>query len=161
MKSFIVTIISLVLFILITIISLTPSIQKVSLTSLVSKLSLSVYDEDNKPINNATIYILETNEYHTTNHTGIASISLTYNTKNKILLKQNDKEWNEFTIITYKNGYLPHIVYGTKIQKGINRVGLIITLTSLENANSKTYTSSYDFPPSSYTEHIISSNKPK
>ena len=121
-----------------------------------AKVRISVFDEQNQPINMATICVIETNEYFSTEKLGICELAFSINLKDNIFVSQ---KWDEFTLLIYKNGYIPHIIYGLKAIPNITRTGIVITLKAPTNQTEITFTQSYDFPSKDQTTIIINKHK--
>lgn len=152
----IITLFLLIFLLIYTTIIIAPSSQLVNLSSTWAKIRISIFDEQHQPIDMATICIVETNEYLSSGKLG--QCELNFNTSAKINLFNNAK-WEEFTILIYKNGYKPHIIYGLKAIPNITRTGIVITLKSTIYDNNKKFETSYDFPPNDYSNYIINSHK--
>ena len=121
-----------------------------------SKVRISVFDEQNQPIDMATIYIVETHEYYSTAKLGQLELSLETTSKNNIFKKEN---WQEYTLLIYKNGYIPHVLYGLKAIPKINRTGIVVTLKDTSHNTNIPFTQSYDFPSDDYSTNIINNHK--
>lgn len=122
------------------------------------KVIISVFC-NSQPLPNATICIIETSEYYYTNPNGYTkTIELPTKEVNKISVN-NAKPYTEYTLLVYKNGYLPHIYYGLKITAGQTKLGVVVSLTEYGIYPSLTYTESYEFPNTSFSENIIINHK--
>lgn len=121
-----------------------------------SKIRISVFDEQNQPIDMATVCIVETNEYFQTAKLGQIELCLELPAKNNIFKKNN---WQEYTILIYKNGYKPHILYGLKAIPDITRTGIVVILKDNLNSKDIPFTESYDYPSHDYSSTIIDKYK--
>ena len=135
--------------------------KAVSSTNPTGKLIVSVFDDfETTPIKNATICVIETNEYYYTDSLGRTKPITLYAKPPTKLSKRKyaDGSPEEYTILCYKNGYTPHILYGVKIINNQTRVGVIISLENLTE-DSPPYTESYDFPTEDFSLEILNKYK--
>jgi len=157
MKRIILFIFSLSLFIVLLGLATTPSsINPVSLTNSIGKVRISVFDSHCEPIEMASVCITESHEYHTTGKLGECELSFQTKTDNRFSPSPN---WTEYTLIISKNGYIPHILYGLKVQPNITRTGIVITLKEISPYETATHTQSYDFPTDAHSTFIINRYK--
>lgn len=148
---------TLILFILTTTIPITSSnLKEISLSTTWAKVRLSVFDEQNQPIDMATICIIETNEYYTTQKLGQCEIKFIINKTSNIF---KSSSWEEFTLLIYKNGYKPHILFGLKAIPNITKTGIVITLIDVNYNTENTYTQSYDYPNNTHALKILNEYK--
>lgn len=130
--------------------------QTTSNNSSFCKVRISVFDEQNQPIDMATICIVETQEYFSTSRLGQLELSFSIESDKNIFKKTN---WKEFTLLIYKNGYRPHILYGLKAIPNINRTGIVITLKDTTQNKEIPFTQSYDYPTTDFSSNIINQFK--
>lgn len=163
MKKFLISLLASVIFAVGIILNITPQIKETSNQENISSVYISVLDiYDLTPINNATIIITETGEHHQTNDLGSSGkITLPYHKENKIKTSFKDKPWNEYTIIITKNGYIPHIHFGLKIESGRTKTGTTIKLTPLELGDETKFTTSYEYPSNTYITSLIEKHNKK
>jgi len=121
-----------------------------------SKITISVFS-GSTPIENATVCIIETQEYYYTNKHGTTAPIYLLSSKQSLI--QKNISFTEYTLLVYKNGYLPHIYYGLKITHNQNRLGIAISLTEYGILPNATFTESYEYPPKSFSENIITTYK--
>ena len=161
MKNNIIFLVSTFLFILIIYITAIPLSSTETFSSQETGTAIiSILSEDHTPINNAIIKIAETQEYTTTNKLGSSTLTLPAYSTNKLEKYTNpQKNWTEYTIIVYANGYYPHIYFGLKIIQNIKKTGIVISLKSLNFSNDTPYTTSYEYPNPDWIENLIETNK--
>lgn len=117
---------------------------------------ISVYDNTNEPINNAKIVIAQTNESYATNKYGTTKkIALPANIKNNLKPSCTDTNWQEYTIIVYASGFLPHILHGLKIKPNETRVGVIVQLKPYSASVEESFSYSYDYPDLNWQSKLI------
>ena len=123
------------------------------------KVVISVFSKsDHTPIENATVCVIETNEYFFTSSLGSTQkIQLQASKKSDIYFSLNT--WTEYTLLIYKNGFYPHLYYGLKIQPNQTKTGIVITLTERMPHDEFTFTQSYEYPSTSWSENIIDKYK--
>lgn len=122
------------------------------------KVVINVYS-GTTPIDNATVCIIETGEYYYTTQSGATKTITIPATSEKQFKSFKDKPFTEYTLLVYKNGYLPHIYYGLKITPNTTKIGVTINLTELGINPNIAYTQSYEYPSDAYSENIIASYK--
>lgn len=108
-----------------------------------------------KPVSNATVCIIEDNLYTQTNANGDTSklkLNLLRNTNYDNILLRN---WGEFTILIYKQGYATHISFYNEVYAGITRIGIICYLSAIKTSYDKTITTNVNLPNSNYLETLI------
>jgi len=134
--------------------------QYTSNTQKIGQAIISVFDsQENTPIQNATICILETKEYYQTNKLGSIKFSLPANNNNSLKYSSPKKDWQEYTLLIYKNGYYPHLYFGLKIKHNTLSSGIAITLKNLSFPNDTPYTTDYSYPTHDWLEQIINEYK--
>ena len=101
-------------------------------TTSTAKVIIQVIDEfSNKPIDNATVCILETKHYENTNKHGLTNsieVPIIRNSNFDLHLKRT---WGELTILVYKNGYYDNISFYNNVYPNSTRVGLTIKLREI------------------------------
>lgn len=124
---------------------------------------ISVFNiQDHLAIENATIVILETQEYYQSGKLGATqTIELPTETKNKLTFSSPSKDWTEYTLLIYKNGFYPHIHHGLKITPNYKKIGVIINLTPISSSDTTTHTESYEYPPTNWSIEIIDKYRKK
>ena len=148
------------LFIFIMAVVYCPSYITSSSTSPNGSAIVSVFDkQDQTPINNATICIIETGEYFTTNKLGAIKFTLPAKAKNKLSFSNPNKNWQEYTLLIYSNGFYPHVYYGLKIVANNTKTGIVINLEQLSTNSPQTYTQEYEYPNDIWTLQLIKKYK--
>lgn len=121
---------------------------------------ISVFDkQDQTPINNATICIIETGDYYLTNKLGSIKFTLPAKNTNKLSLSNPNKNWQEYTLLVYSNGFYPHIYYGLKIVDNNTKTGIVIKLEKLSHNSSQNFTQEYEYPNDIWTLQLIKKYK--
>lgn len=90
-------------------------------------LKISIIDlKTREPINNATVCIVETERYYTTDKNGnTPTIQVPY-IKNSNFDNILERPWGDITILAYKDGYVDYLVFYIMVQKNSTRY---LTLT--------------------------------
>lgn len=108
-----------------------------------------------KPIDNATVCIIETKSYCYTDKYGNApkqAIPIVPNNNYDISLARN---WGEFTILVYKPGYCSYISFYNEIYAGSTRVGIVCMLSPIINDNDPRITTNVVTPNEAWVETLI------
>lgn len=120
------------------------------------KAIIAVFDKhENTPIDNASICVLDTREYYQTNKLGSCVLSFETSKQTKPIFNNSLKEFDEYTLLIYKNGYYPHFYHNLKIEHNITRTGIIIKLEPLSLETEISYTEDFDFPPQDWSKTAI------
>ena len=112
------------------------NIVPVSTTANYGSIIVSVLEQGSlSPITNATVCVIETRKYYSTNNKGLtekitAPILTNSNFDNS--LKRN---YGEITLLVYKNGYTSELSFGNIISPNTTRVGVVILLSPIINPN--------------------------
>ena len=160
MKRLIITALFIIMLILASTLPHAYTYTTTSNTINTGKAIISVFDKQyNSPILNATICVLETREYYQTNKLGSSIISLPTKATNKLKYSSPEKNWTEYTLLIYKNGYYPHILYGLQIEHNITTSGIVIELEELSEYTSHNHTQSYYYPNDAWVENVIKEYK--
>ena len=130
-----------------------------STTGMGSAIISVLNKQDNSPVFDATICIVETKEYYQTNKLGSIKLSLPAKSTNKLQFKNPQKEWQEYTLLIYKNGFYPHIYHSLKITSNITRSGIVINLEEILNNSDISYTQEYEYPNNIWCEQLINNHK--
>ena len=133
-------------------------ISKVSAqnSSATGFVSIKVLEENSLvPILNATVCIVETRGYYQTDKYGYTqkiAVPVIPNPNFDISLK---RDWGEFTIIVYKNGYSTFVSYYNTVLAGTTNVGIVCTLCPIINSSDPTIISAVQNPPTDYTTALV------
>ena len=129
------------------------SVQNANSTGFVS---IKVLESNSlEPILNATVCIVETRGYYQTDKHGYTekiAIPVITNPNFDISLK---RDWGEFTIIVYKNGYSTFVSYYNSVLAGSTNVGIICALSPIINASDPQIIVSANKPSSDYTTALV------
>lgn len=155
-----VSILSLLLFLEFIFLSYSFGKNSINQTSLnfaqSGKIQIKVLESNTlSPIDNATICIIETRHYETTNKHGLSNIitvPILRNTNFDLSLTRN---WGELTILVYKNGYADNISFYQSIIPNTTRMGLIIYLNPITSTDDISPTISTEEPNISYAQRLI------
>lgn len=127
-----------------------------SITQTCGRAIIAVFDKyDSTPIDNATICILETREYYQTNKLGSLILSFETTRQTKPVFNNSLKDFDEYTLLIYKNGYFPHFYHNLKIEHNITRSGIIVNLEPLYPEAEISYTEDFDYPSSDWSKSVI------
>lgn len=108
------------------------------------------------PVLNATVCIVETRHYESTNkygYTNKITLPIVPNPNFDISLK---RDWGEFTIIVYKPGYSTYVSFYNQVYASTTNVGLVCYLTPIINPTDPLVISSVQSPPQDYIEMLVS-----
>lgn len=161
MRNKILFVLSITLFLIFQLLfSLPNKAQTTNTTPKIGKARISVFDNNNTPIENASIKVIETMEVFSTNKVGIATLSLLTNESNQLnKYSSPPKTWTEFTLLIQAPGFYPHILFGLKLTPNTNRIGIVITLKNRIEDNQTPFTTSYDFPPEDWINELLRKEK--
>ena len=109
----------------------------------------------NKPIDNATICVIETKEYFATNKNGVSEKITLPILKNKNLDNSLNQNWGEITLLAYKPGYSDHILFSEPVPINQTRYGLIIHLTPIYSSIDTSPTISVNKPDTAWVNELI------
>ena len=107
------------------------------------------------PIDNATVCIIETRHYETTNKygkTNLITVPILRNNNFDLSLTRN---WGELTILVYKNGYSDNISFYNSIIPNTTRIDLIIYLSPITSSSDLSPTISVEEPNNNYIHRLI------
>ena len=109
-----------------------------------------------KPVDNATVCIIETKTYSYTDKYGSApkqAIPIVPNNNYDISLARN---WGEFTILVYKPGYSTYISFYNEVYAGATRVGLVCLISPIINDSDPKITTNVVSPNAAWVETLVS-----
>lgn len=107
------------------------------------------------PVLNATVCIVETRDYKTTNKYGYTdkiTLPIIPNPNFDISLK---RDWGEFTIIVYKPGYSTYVSFYNQVYANTTNVGLVCFLTPIINPTDPPIISNVQSPPQDYITTLV------
>lgn len=107
------------------------------------------------PILNATVCIVETRDYKTTNKYGYTdkiTLPIIPNPNFDISLK---RDWGEFTIIVYKPGYSTFISFYNPVYANTTNVGIVCYLSPIINPTDPPIISNVQSPPQDYITTLV------
>lgn len=144
-----------VLFLEIIMIGLLPlNIQRVSSQKNYGYIQVKVLDSYSlKPVTNATVCVIESRYYSTTDDSGNTEKIQVPIYRNSTYDNTLLRSWGEITLLIYKTGYASHISFYNEVYAGVTRVGLVCYL-SQETPDIK-ITSSCETPNQSYLQSLI------
>lgn len=120
------------------------------------KIMVTVLEESTlKPIDNATVCIIETRHYENTNKhgkTNYISVPILPNTNFNMT---NQREYGELTILVYKSGYSDYLSFYNMISPGFTNVGIVIKLKPIINKEDTFPTIDVKYPDTSWCEKLI------
>lgn len=129
---------------------------KPTLSSATGKIEVTVLEANtNTPIDNATICIIETRTYETTNKYGKSPTIAVPILKNTNFDLSLERGWGEITLLVYKNGYKDNISFYTSIIPGAKRVGIVIHLSPILSLEDTKPTISVEYPSDTWAENLI------
>ena len=112
-----------------------------------------------RPVSDATVCVIETHSYKQTDHNGDCAkfeIPIKRNTNFDDVLLRN---WGEFTLLIYKQGYASHISFYNEVFSGITKIGLVCYLTPIVSASDSTITVDANVPNQTYIETLVAHYK--
>lgn len=120
------------------------------------KIVVTVLESNsNKPIDNATVCVIEDHKYYSTNKCGLTNlihVPLITNTNFDLSLK---RDWGEVTLLIYKPGYADCINFYTSIPSNATRVGVVIYLSPIYNDSDNVPTINSESPNNAYAKELI------
>lgn len=127
-----------------------------TLSNATGRLSVTVLEDNtNMPIDNATICIIETRTYETTNKYGRSPTISVPILKNANFNLSLERSWGEITLLVYKDGYKDNISFYTSIMPGSSRVGIVIHLSPILSLEDTKPTISVEYPSQTWAESLI------
>lgn len=112
-------------------------------------------DTTSKPIDNATVCVIESRHYENTNKYGYTSyifVPIVRNTSFDISCERN---WGELTLLVYKGGYADNLSFYNEVKPGTTKVGIVIRLRPIINEEDKSPTISVSTPDTSWCNNLI------
>ena len=130
--------------------------QALTTISQSGKIQVKVLEANTfEPIDNATVCIIETRHYETTNKFGKTSFM------NVPILRNNNfdislfRNWGELTILVYKNGYTDNISFYNSIIPNTTRLDFVVYLSPITNAEDLSPNISVEKPNINYVNRLI------
>lgn len=103
--------------------------KETNITVSTGKIQVEVLEANsNRPIDNATVCVIESRHYESTNKYGKTSLITVPIIKNVNFDLSVERSWGEVTLLVYKNGYADSINFYTAVIPNSTRVGIIIYL---------------------------------
>lgn len=120
------------------------------------KIQIKVLEANTlKPIDGATVCIVETRHYENTNKYGQTSIIEVPIIRNQNFDLSLSRNWGELTILVYKSGYADNISFYQSLKPNTTKVGLTIFLSPIINEEDFTPTISLESPDQTWVESLI------
>lgn len=120
------------------------------------KIIVTVLEESTlKPIDNATVCIIETRHYENTNIHGKTNYIIVPILPNTNFNLTNQREYGELTILVYKSGYSDHISFYNMIYPGFINAGIVIKLKPIINQEDISPVIDTKSPDKSWCEKLI------
>lgn len=111
-----------------------------------AKIRVQVLEQNtNKPIDGATICVIETRHYENTDKYGYSKLIEVPIIRNTNFDISNSRNWGEITILVYKSGYADNITFYTSVIPNSTKVGIVVHLAPI--------ISSLDISPDINVEH--------
>lgn len=156
---------------LIVIVKALINIASISLTLSITKYTSSTFQNEGSifvsvlesgsltPIDCATVCVIESKTYHTTNKKGLTeriTVPLLVNQNyNNSLTPPN----GEITLLAYKTGYVDSLLFNVKVPINSTRLTVIIYLSPIHNSNENKPTIASELPNEIWAQQIIKLNK--
>lgn len=132
------------------------SLPAANLNSSTGKIQVEVLEANtNKPIDAATVCIIETRHYENTNKYGVTSLISVPILKNSNFNISLERQWGEITILVYKDGYADNINFYTSVIPGSTGVGIIVYLTPIISKDDNVITTNVEKPDDSWVKSLI------
>lgn len=109
----------------------------------------------NKPIDNASVCIIETKSYYSTNNNGVTEKIEVPVIRNQNFDNSLIRNFGEITILVYKPGYSDHIHFYEEVRPSQTKLGIIIKLTPIYSQTDTTPTITCNTPNKSWAEQLI------
>ena len=121
-----------------------------------TKIQVQVLEETTlKPIDNATVCVVENRHYENTNihgRTSYITVPIKPNNNFDISYKRN---YGEITLLVYKSGYADYLSFYNIVKSEQTKVGIIIKLRPIVNLEDLKPTITMNFPDSDWCENLI------
>ena len=139
---------------------LSPIISIQTATPLTfGKLVLTILEKGTTlPVDNATVCIVETRQYFSTNNKGVTPTIEIPILKNN-LSNNLEQYWGEITIIAYKPGYRDHVTFYKQVPINKTMIGSTIFLSPIYSESDLFPTVSTDSPIMDWTIELIKNYK--
>lgn len=109
----------------------------------------------NKPIDNASVCIIETKSYYSTNNNGVTDKIEIPVIRNQNFDNSLIRNFGEITILAYKPGYSDHIHFYEEVRPSQTKLGIIIKLTPIYSQTDTTPTITCNTPNKYWAEQLI------
>ena len=120
------------------------------------RIQIEVLDDlSGKPVDGATVCVIETRHYENTNKygkTGYIEVPIIRNANFDISL---ERPYGEITILVYKNGFADNLSFYNFIKPNTTRVGIIIRLKTIINKEDIAPTIIINQPDKYWSEALI------
>ena len=131
-------------------------IKPTSANAQMGKIIVTVLEANTlNPIDNATVCIIETRKYYSTNQKGLTENIIVPILPNDNFNQSLKRNWGEMTILVYKSGYADSINFYTAITNNNTRVGFVVYLTPIINEEDNKPNINVEQPNSTWTQELI------
>lgn len=120
-----------------------------------AQVIVEVRDMNGKPIQNARVTIVESKTSHTTNKSGATERIQVPILRNSAYDGILSTDWGEITIIASANGFCSHIHYGVRVKPKQKRVGIVISLREIINAEDSDPIITIEEPDETFSNELI------
>lgn len=121
-----------------------------------AKIKIHVIEQNTgKPIDGATVCIIETRHYENTNKYGYTNLINVPIIRNTNFDMSHSRNWGELTILVYKNGYSDNITFYTSVIPNSTKVGVVIQLAPIISSEDNSPDISVESPNYSWTKQLI------
>ncbi len=131
-------------------------LKAASITVSTGKIQVEVLEANsNRPIDGATVCVIESRHYENTNKYGKTSLISVPIIKNVNFDLSVERTWGEVTLLVYKNGYADSINFYTAVMPNSTRVGIIIYLTPIISTGDLAPSVNIESPNKLWIESLI------
>ncbi len=125
-------------------------------TNQSGKIQIEVIDDmSGKPVDGATICIIETRHYETTNKHGKTEFIDVPIIRNQNFDLSLERPYGEFTILVYKDGYADNLSFYNFIKPETTRIGIKIRLRNIINPDDAEPTITVNSPDITWSKALI------
>lgn len=124
------------------------------------RLAITVLElNTNKPVDNASICIVESREYYSTNKNGLTDTIQVPILKNNNLNNSLQTNWGEITLLVYKPGFADHVAFYQSVPIKQTRLGVVVYLTPIYSADDTLPTITTNAPNNIWIKELIKTYK--
>lgn len=123
-----------------------------------SEITVKAVDsKSGNPIENAQVIIIETQTKHTTDKKGNSEAITVPVIRNAAYDNTKKSDWGEITILVRASGYADHIMFSVRVKHKQRRIGIVVPLNLIINAEDNQTTVTVEQPDAVWIEELIKS----